>query len=71
MMQQNMSGDVALRLLDEIVLILERRKLLPPHDIEGIVAALTAEADRFGYTDHGNVARCSADRALGWLLPPE
>lgn len=70
-MQRHISGEVALRLLDEIVRVLERKQVLPPHDIESIVAALNAEAERCGYNLRGNVALCASDHALGWLIPPE
>ena len=56
MKQGNINGEVALRLLDEIVRVLERKSVLPAHDIENIVAALNAEAERCGYSRRGNVA---------------
>src|SRR3546814_2813067 len=71
MAQRDVEGQVALRLLDELVIRLERRKILPSHDIENIVAELSAQADRMEPSEQKDVIRTAKRRALGWLLPPD
>src|SRR3546814_17429017 len=67
MAQRDVEGQVALRLLDELVIRLERRKILPSHDIENIVAELSAQADRMEPSEQKDVIRTAKRRALGWL----
>src|SRR3546814_8545797 len=71
MAQRDVEGQVALRLLDELVIRLERRKILPSHDIENIVAELSAKADRMETSEQKDVIRTAKRLALGWLIPPD
>src|SRR3546814_8173170 len=61
MAQSDVEGQVALRLLDELVIRLERRTILPSHDIENIVAELSAQADRMEPSEQKDVMRRSEE----------
>lgn len=64
-------GSAALRLIDEIVVTLHRRGVLPYQDMEGIAAALAAEADKAKNSERGRIAKMAQKRALRWLVWPE
>ena len=61
------NGEVALRLLDELVHEMTRQTILSAHDIQQVIAHFTAEAELLGSSPPGEIAKRAAERVLGWL----